>query len=1287
MTTPAPATPSSTPGSSGSSGSTGSPLRHDWTLEEARAIHDTPLFELVDRARAVHRANHPDGKVQLCTLLSVKTGGCPEDCAYCPQSSHHEGGVDAEKMLDVDQVLASARRAKEAGSTRFCMGAAWREVKDGPAFDKVVDMVRGVKSLGLEACATLGMLNDAQAKRLAEAGLDAYNHNLDTSRNAYKSIINTRTYDDRLATLKRVRGAGITVCSGGIIGMGESIDDRVLMLIELAKFDPHPESVPINALVRVPGTPLAELPPVTGMELVRMVATARLMMPLSRVRLSAGRTELSEEAQLLALYAGANSIFYGDKLLTTPNPESNEDAAMLQRAGLQALAPAELAPQSGANTCVTRDAEARGRRRAELPPGGRLFALPDLGAAGAGQARRRKARTRRGAVLSVSLGRMIRSFARSLLVSAALLPTLLLTSAASAAGGRVIAIGDEWVLTDDAYTNNPGQPALLASNLACFSGRGKAGAKILLKSNNFGLVGVQLKQTLTTAGYAVTSDTTGTPFTAESLAAFDAVWLAGPIGSGAANAVPLQAFVDGGGTVLVEAGTGAFGDAASEAAAWAPLLSKFGLGYQTTWTNISGAVNVSLLTPATHPLQAGLTTMRWGYGNSPLLLDQALFPNAMIAVRATVAAGIGNEGALIAAWTDQAIVDTDKDLLEDLCDPDDDNDTKLDPDDNCPLVSNLDQVDTNGDGEGDVCDDDDDGDGKLDDADNCPLDANPDQLDTDGDGVGDACEDDRDGDGILDGADNCLVVANAGQTDTDGDGKGDACDDDDDGDTILDGVDNCPLIANQNQTNTDGDSQGDVCDADDDNDGTADATDNCPLTANVDQLDTDGDGKGDVCDDNDDNDAKDDADDNCRLVANDDQLDTDADGKGDACDPDDDGDGTADVDDNCPLAVNADQLDSDGDGKGNACDDDDDNDGKLDTEDNCRLVQNADQLDSDGDGIGDACEDDRDGDAVLDTGDNCPDAANADQLDTDGDGKGDVCDDDDDDDTIADANDNCRLIANTDQLDTDADGKGNVCDDDDDGDGVPDATDNCPSAANPGQEDLDGDGQGDACADDRDGDGTKDAADNCPDTVNPDQLDSDGDGKGNACDLDDDGDGVPDTTDNCDFVANADQLDTDGDDTGDVCDDDDDGDTIPDTDDNCVLVKNVDQADANGDGVGDACTDPGTGGAGGTGGQAGAGAGGAGAAGSDAGSAGAAGETGASGGTGGTGGTGNAAGTGGDPGSGEVFVPVDQGQELEGGCSVGASGVGTSGPGAGLAGLLALCGAFFRGRRRASKRG
>lgn len=314
-------------------------LRHDWTLAEARALHDLPLFELIDRARAAHKERFGGTEVQLCTLLSVKTGGCPEDCAYCPQSSHHETSVAAEKMLDVPQVLAAAQRAKDAGSTRFCMGAAWREVKEGPAFDRVVDMVKGVKALGLEACCTLGMLTEDQARRLGEAGLDAYNHNLDTSRAAYNSIITTRTYDQRLSTLRAVRKAGITVCSGGIIGMGESIDDRCQMLVELASMTPHPESVPINALVRVEGTPLAHLPPVDPLEFVRMIATARVMMPHSMVRLSAGRTELTRETQMLCMYAGANSIFYGDRLLTTDNPGVDEDAALIRDAGLSAMEP------------------------------------------------------------------------------------------------------------------------------------------------------------------------------------------------------------------------------------------------------------------------------------------------------------------------------------------------------------------------------------------------------------------------------------------------------------------------------------------------------------------------------------------------------------------------------------------------------------------------------------------------------------------------------------------------------------------------------------------------------------------------------------------------------------------------------------------------------------------------------------------------------------------------------------------------------------------------------------
>jgi biotin synthase len=312
-------------------------IQPPFTSAAVRALYERPLFGLVDEARAVHRAHHADNEVQLCTLLSVKTGGCQEDCGYCSQSSHHSTDVGPEKMLDVDEVLAAARRARESGSTRFCMGAAWREVKDGPAFERVLTMIRGVKDLGMEACVTLGMLTESQAARLKEAGLDAYNHNVDTSREHYRSIVSTRTYDDRLRTLARVRAAGITVCSGGIIGMGESAGDRCEMLRTLANLQPQPESVPINALVRVPGTPMAHLPPVDPLDLVRMVACARILMPRARVRLSAGRKELSREAQLLAMYAGANSIFYGDKLLTTPNPEGDEDRALLRDAGLRAM--------------------------------------------------------------------------------------------------------------------------------------------------------------------------------------------------------------------------------------------------------------------------------------------------------------------------------------------------------------------------------------------------------------------------------------------------------------------------------------------------------------------------------------------------------------------------------------------------------------------------------------------------------------------------------------------------------------------------------------------------------------------------------------------------------------------------------------------------------------------------------------------------------------------------------------------------------------------------------------
>jgi biotin synthase len=314
-------------------------IRHDWSLAEVRAIHTLPLLELVDRARAVHRESFAASEVQLCSLLSVKTGGCPEDCAYCPQAARYHTGVEAEPLLSTETVLAAARKAREAGATRFCMGAAWREVKDGAQFDRVLDMVRGVRQLGLEACCTLGMLTPDQARRLKQAGCTAYNHNLDTSREAYGSIITTRTYEDRLQTLRAVREAGITVCSGGIIGMGESIDDRCDLLRELAAQDPHPESVPVNLLVRVSGTPLAERPPVPPMEMVRMIATARILMPRAMVRLSAGRLQMSEEAQLLCMMAGANSIFFGDKLLTTGNPGYAADMALLEAAGVRPLAP------------------------------------------------------------------------------------------------------------------------------------------------------------------------------------------------------------------------------------------------------------------------------------------------------------------------------------------------------------------------------------------------------------------------------------------------------------------------------------------------------------------------------------------------------------------------------------------------------------------------------------------------------------------------------------------------------------------------------------------------------------------------------------------------------------------------------------------------------------------------------------------------------------------------------------------------------------------------------------
>lgn len=309
--------------------------RHDWTLAEVRALYELPLFTLLERARAVHRRHHPAPEVRLCTLVSVKTGGCTEDCRYCAQSSHHPA-LTPTPMLTVAAVEEQARAARLAGATHLCIGAAWRGPRPGAAFERVLAMVRAVKGAGLAACATLGLLDDEQARALREAGLDAYNHNLDTSRERYPSIVTTHSYDERLATLRRVRAQGIELCVGGIIGLGETVEDRCRLLLELTALRPHPEGVPLNALVPIPGTPLAAQPRTDPLELVRMVATARILLPRSRLPLAAGRQELGREGQLLALYAGADGIFVGDRLLTTGNPAADVDAALLRAAGLRA---------------------------------------------------------------------------------------------------------------------------------------------------------------------------------------------------------------------------------------------------------------------------------------------------------------------------------------------------------------------------------------------------------------------------------------------------------------------------------------------------------------------------------------------------------------------------------------------------------------------------------------------------------------------------------------------------------------------------------------------------------------------------------------------------------------------------------------------------------------------------------------------------------------------------------------------------------------------------------------
>src|ERR1700754_3208627 len=310
-------------------------VRNNWTLNEIKEIYDTPLLDLIYRAATIHRQNNETGEVQVCTLLSIKTGGCSEDCSYCPQAARYSTGVNVQALMKKDEVLEYAAKAKAAGSTRFCMGAAWREVRDNKDFDRVLDMVKGVNEMGMEVCCTLGMLNEDQAKKLADAGLYAYNHNLDTSNEYYSEIISTRTYNDRLSTLDNVRKAGVTVCCGGIIGLGETHADRIKMLSTLSTMAEHPESVPINALVRVKGTPLENNPKVDTWDMVRMIATARILMPRTMVRLSAGRAEMSQAEQALCFMAGANSIFAGEKLLTTPNPSFEEDNIMFELLGLK----------------------------------------------------------------------------------------------------------------------------------------------------------------------------------------------------------------------------------------------------------------------------------------------------------------------------------------------------------------------------------------------------------------------------------------------------------------------------------------------------------------------------------------------------------------------------------------------------------------------------------------------------------------------------------------------------------------------------------------------------------------------------------------------------------------------------------------------------------------------------------------------------------------------------------------------------------------------------------------
>lgn len=349
-----------------------SSTKYNWTKEEIIAIYNKPMMDLLFEAASIHRQNHDPNVVQVSTLLSIKTGGCPEDCGYCPQAARYHTGVEGNDLMSVSQVKAQALRAKAGGSSRVCMGAAWRNVKDGPEFDQVLEMVRTINKLDMEVCCTLGMITENQAKRLAEAGLYAYNHNLDTSEEYYKEVISTRGFEDRLETIENVRKTNVTVCSGGIIGMGESVEDRAGMLVALASLNPQPESVPINALVAVEGTPMEDEKPVEIWEMIRMVATTRIVMPDTQVRLSAGRTNMSREGQAMCFFAGANSIFAGDKLLTTPNPDVEDDMKMFELLGLKPQKPFTKVSQPETVEAVDSQYESLGEKPKWSRPGHKI---------------------------------------------------------------------------------------------------------------------------------------------------------------------------------------------------------------------------------------------------------------------------------------------------------------------------------------------------------------------------------------------------------------------------------------------------------------------------------------------------------------------------------------------------------------------------------------------------------------------------------------------------------------------------------------------------------------------------------------------------------------------------------------------------------------------------------------------------------------------------------------------------------------------------------------------------